>query len=107
MQETVKQADVQSKELQEKTGLVGTVSCTIDRSCLWRAMTPQVFPVELFLEAYTSMDKNVTDDAALMEAIGAEVKIVEGRTDNIKITNPIDLHLAELLLKERGLKTCG
>lgn len=75
---------------------------TLNRNILWRAFTPQVFPVDLFLDAYTRLDKNVTDDAALVESLGAEVLIVPGDVTNIKITTPMDLKLAELLLAERG-----
>ena len=46
------------------------------------------------------MGSNVTDDASLLEALGKKVKVVEGSSDNIKITNPLDLAVAELLLQK-------
>ena len=79
----------------------GCIVGTLQRSTLWAAQTPQVFPVEAFLDAYAGLDNSVTDDASLMEACGAKIRVVAGSTDNLKITNPLDLALAELLLKQR------
>lgn len=81
---------------------VGFIASTPERKNLWRALTPQVFPVDLFLEAYGSLGCKVTDDASLFEALGMQVKIVAGSDDNIKITTPKDLLMAELILKERN-----
>lgn len=79
------------------------ITKTIDRSKMWRALTPQAFPLEQFKTAYnTDVDPNIiTDDASLMEYLGYKVKIVTGNTDNLKITTPIDLKLATLILKEK------
>lgn len=81
---------------------VGCIISTPERRNLWQALTPQVFPVDLFLEAYSSLGCKVTDDASLFEALGLSVKIVAGSDDNIKITNPKDLLVADLILRERN-----
>ncbi|MGI5825301.1 MAG: 2-C-methyl-D-erythritol 4-phosphate cytidylyltransferase [Bacillota bacterium] len=103
--DTVKQVELFDNA--EKNQVRGVILHTPDRKLLWRALTPQVFPVEIFLEAYGSLGCSVTDDASLLESCGANVKIVEGSSDNIKITNPVDLAVAELLLqKKAGDKKC-
>lgn len=86
----------------QKGKVAGNILNTPDRNVLWRALTPQVFPVDVFLEAYGSMSSRVTDDASLLEMLGLNVKIVVGSDDNIKITNPKDLLIAELILEERN-----
>lgn len=74
---------------------------TIDRSSLWRAFTPQVFPIEIISKALahvTNEQIGVTDDVSAVEALGLKPKIILGRSDNIKITFPQDLVIAEVLL---------
>jgi len=81
-----------------------TVKETLDRRYLWEVQTPQVFKKELILKAYKRFGKSeVTDDASLVEKLGAKVKIVKGSYSNIKVTTPEDLILAEAIAK-RGLK---
>ena len=80
---------------------LGLVSGSLRRDLLWRALTPQVFAIEPLLEAYSTLDKDFTDDAALLAAAGKENALVWGSEENIKITTPLDLRLAELILKER------
>jgi 2-C-methyl-D-erythritol 4-phosphate cytidylyltransferase len=72
---------------------------TVPRDGLWRALTPQGFPRRLLEEAYARAgdELEATDDAALVEALGAPVVLVEGRTTNIKVTSPDDFLLAEAL----------
>lgn len=82
--------------------LVGRIAGSLERDLLWRALTPQVFAIEPLLAAYSRMNKDFTDDAALLAADGGEVAIVRGSEENIKITTPLDLKLAELILQERG-----
>ena len=82
---------------------------TIPRSGLWLAHTPQTFRTPLILEAHERAlaDGFIgTDDAALVERLGHPVAIVEDSSDNIKITTPKDLDLAEMLLN-RGSKAIG
>jgi len=80
------------------------VTATVPRKGLWLAQTPQVFRKDWLLEAYgkrASLGKDITDDAQLVEAAGHPVQIVEGSTQNIKITSKPDLLLAEAILKAR------
>lgn len=75
---------------------------TPSRKSLWQAQTPQFFQKPLLLNAYQYAQEHGfvgTDDASLVEKIGGSVVMVEGRRENFKITYPIDLQLAELLLK--------
>ena len=76
----------------------GTVERTLDRSRLWAAQTPQVFRYDLLLRAHREVAAEVTDDAAMLEALGLPVRLFEGSATNIKVTTPEDLRLAEALL---------
>jgi len=71
-----------------------------DRSTLWAAQTPQVFDADVLRRAYDG-DRGATDEAALVVAAGGTVRLIEGPSDNIKVTTPTDLRLAEALLSER------
>jgi len=73
------------------------VQQTPPRGNLWRAQTPQVFRFDIIAEAYRQAKGEVTDDASLVEQLGYRVKIYMGSYDNIKITTPDDLVLAEAL----------
>ena len=78
------------------------VRSTPDRSRLFSAQTPQVFKREVILKGYNeffSTGRNVTDDSVLVERLGHKVKVVPGSYENIKITTPRDLILAEAMLK--------
>jgi len=77
----------------------GDRSQTVDRRDLWLALTPQVFHVGLLSEAYQKHNgRPATDDAQLVERIGHDVALVPGSADNLKITYPEDLLLAEAIL---------
>ncbi len=79
------------------------VKRTLKRDSLWEIQTPQVFKKSLILEAYKRFgNREVTDDAALVEKLGAKVKIVMGSYSNIKITTPEDLAIAETILKTQS-----
>ncbi len=70
---------------------------TIDRAHLWRALTPQMFRISVLQEALDyclAHNVIVTDEASAVEAMGLGVKLVEGHSDNIKITRPEDINLA-------------
>ena len=74
---------------------------TPDRNLLWAAQTPQGFLVSKLKKAHDlaiENDWSVTDDASLYERLNWPVKIIEGNSMNIKITNPFDLKIANLLL---------
>ncbi len=77
---------------------------TIERDNLWMAQTPQVFKTELYrAAAYIAKEEGFvcTDDNSLAEHIGFEVKLVDCGTENIKITTPIDLAVAEIIMNSR------
>jgi 2-C-methyl-D-erythritol 4-phosphate cytidylyltransferase len=73
---------------------------TIDRNGLWEIQTPQVFRKGLILKAYDKFgDIDVTDDAMLVERLGAKVSVVKGSYNNIKITTPEDLIIAQAIAR--------
>lgn len=79
----------------------GRISATEDRSTLWHALTPQMFRVGLLTQALEQALADgfvVTDEASAVEHAGLRPKLVEGRADNIKVTRPEDLALAEFFL---------
>lgn len=87
-----------------KRGEEGFVYSTLDREKLWTVQTPQTFAYDIILKAYQKASEDHflgTDDAALVERLGLRVKILEGSYDNIKITTPEDLYLAENLLEQK------
>ena len=76
---------------------------TPNRSTLWSIQTPQVFDYSLIMKAHKKAKDNRyygTDDSMLMEYMGYNVKVVEGSYNNIKITTPEDLKIAEEILRE-------
>jgi len=77
------------------------VERTLKRDELWEIQTPQVFRKDLILAAYKKFkDKDVTDDAALVEKLGKKVHLVLDSYNNIKITTPEDLVIAETICKK-------
>ncbi|MCG8649420.1 MAG: 2-C-methyl-D-erythritol 4-phosphate cytidylyltransferase [Pirellulales bacterium] len=75
---------------------------TVDRRELWLALTPQVFRIELIRQAYAKhRGRAATDDAQLVERLGHDVSLVRGSSDNLKITHPEDLAVAEAILARR------
>lgn len=84
----------------------GCVSVTPDRASVWNIQTPQIFRYSLIKEAHDSIRKKkmtqITDDAMIVEQeTGSRVKLVEGSYQNIKITTPEDLLIAEAFLEHR------
>jgi 2-C-methyl-D-erythritol 4-phosphate cytidylyltransferase len=91
MTDTVKQAPDAS-----------AIERTLDRGQLWRAQTPQVFRADVLRRALSVEDEILaaaTDDAWLVERAGGRVRVVEAPADNLKVTNAVDLDVAELLLR--------
>lgn len=76
---------------------------TLDRRTIWRALTPQMFRYGMLKTALEATEGNpaVTDEASALELIGFKPKIVEGRPDNIKITRPEDLALAQFYMEQQ------
>jgi 2-C-methyl-D-erythritol 4-phosphate cytidylyltransferase len=76
------------------------IMATVDRLVLWGAQTPQVFRTEPLRSALKAADA-ATDEAMLVEAVGGTVLIHDPGIPNLKVTTPLDLRVAELLLAER------
>jgi 2-C-methyl-D-erythritol 4-phosphate cytidylyltransferase len=76
---------------------------TLDRRHIWRALTPQMFRYDLLKNALEAAEGNpaITDEASALELQGLQPKIVEGRPDNIKITRPEDLALAQFYMEHQ------
>jgi len=82
----------------------GRVKVTVDRTGLWHALTPQMFKLPLLknaLQQAAEKKLHVTDDASAMELAGYNPLLVAGHEDNIKITRPFDLELAELYMQNQ------
>ena len=88
----------------KQVGDEGHVEGTLDRSGLWAVQTPQVFRADALREALADPDSlpSASDDAMLVERRGGRVVIHSTSPDNIKVTTPSDLRVAELLLRERA-----
>ena len=85
----------------KRAGADATIEATEPRERLWRALTPQAFrygPLLRALEQARAAGVRVTDEAMAMERTGARPRLVEGREDNLKVTTPADLALAEFLV---------
>ena len=82
-----------------------TVARTLQRGRLWAVQTPQVFRRAALQRALEDASDELlaaaTDDAWLIERLGGTVRIVPSRPENMKVTTPTDLHVAELMLAER------
>ena len=82
----------------------GDITETVSREQLWRAATPQMFRLGALSAALDDARRQglaVTDDASAMELAGLMPRLVEGHGDNIKITHPADLDLAEVYLRRQ------
>jgi 2-C-methyl-D-erythritol 4-phosphate cytidylyltransferase len=82
----------------------GEVERTLDRAGLWAVQTPQAFRADALREALSDPDAlpEATDDAMLVERRGGRLLIHRAPAGNLKVTTPLDLRIAELLLRERG-----
>lgn len=82
----------------------GSITATPDRSTVWLAQTPQIFDVEQYrISAYLAVKDRFegTDDASLMEHAGFNVTVVDCGRENIKLTEPTDVLIAEAIIKKR------
>jgi 2-C-methyl-D-erythritol 4-phosphate cytidylyltransferase len=95
-------AAVPLKETVKVVDSEGVITSTPRREILWAAQTPQIFRFDLITEAHRMVNGEVTDDASLVEALGHKVKVYMGSYDNIKVTTPEDLALAETILRMRN-----
>ena len=83
----------------------GCIAATVPREALWRALTPQAFRRDVLVHALQSaraVGVAMTDEAMAIERAGGRPVLVEGREDNLKVTTPADLRLAEFLLSRRA-----
>lgn len=76
------------------------IAATVPRENLWQAQTPQMFRRGMLLEALESAPA-VTDEASAIEARGFKPRLVAADVTNLKVTYPLDLHLAEIILRDR------
>lgn len=86
------------------------IAQTQDRNYIWLAQTPQFFRADLLLSALQQaleQGLNITDEASAMEFAGFQPQLISGRSDNIKITKPEDLALAEFYLTQQALSQQG
>jgi 2-C-methyl-D-erythritol 4-phosphate cytidylyltransferase len=86
----------------------GPIDCTVPREHLWAMQTPQIARRSDLLEAFDRCPiplEQVTDDLQLLELIGRPAHLVPGEERNLKLTTPIDLRLAELLLAGDDART--
>ena len=88
----------------KQVGDEGQVERTLDRAGLWAVQTPQVFRADALRKALADPDSlpAASDDAMLVERAGGRVVVHSTSPDNIKVTTPFDLRVADLLLRERG-----
>jgi 2-C-methyl-D-erythritol 4-phosphate cytidylyltransferase len=102
--DTVKKVRVESRSPGDRDS-TRVIADTLDRSELWGAQTPQVFRTKALraaLEVGAAARDAATDEAMLIEAAGGKVLIHDAGAVNLKVTTPLDLRVAELLLAERG-----
>jgi len=86
----------------------GLVTQTLDRTGLWAAQTPQAFRSAVYRRAHEAAEScsyEATDDAALVERIGARVVVVSAPSWNLKVTTPEDIGVAEALLATRSVES--
>lgn len=91
------------KDTIKKVADAGTIVETVDRATLWHAQTPQMFRLAALrtaLQQALAAKAVITDEASAMEWVGQAPRVVEGHADNIKITRPEDLPLAEFYLQQ-------
>ena len=79
----------------------GMVVRTLERDRLRAAQTPQVFNTALLRQAHEQVHEDVTDDAAMIEMTGGSVRLFQGSSENLKVTMPLDLEIAEAILRRR------
>lgn len=92
------------RDTMKRADAAGEVTETVDRRGLWHALTPQMFRFAALREALRGAIEAgvlVTDEAQAIERTGGRPRLVEGHADNIKVTRPQDLSLAELYLRQQ------
>jgi len=96
---------VKVKDTVKQTADTDLVEATLPRNNLWLTQTPQAFAFDVLQKAYAAAANDKfygTDDASLVERIGVKVKMIDGSYENIKITTPDDLIVAEAFIKNKA-----
>lgn len=93
---------VKCKDTLKRADKDGFIEATLDREFVYNIQTPQVFDFKAIKKMHTEAKTNTfTDDCALAESFGVKIKIVDGSYDNIKITTPEDMEIAEKIIEKR------
>lgn len=98
------------KDTMKRVNADGFIENTVPRERLYHALTPQMFATSTLKSALTAalaQGIEITDEASAMQWQGESVKIVEGRSDNIKVTRPEDLNLAGVFLQAHQANNCS
>lgn len=101
VKDTIKEIDSQNPGIKDTEKKI-IVKKTLDRSIIWAIQTPQVFCFQKIMSSYKKAMADgyyATDDAALLERSGGKIRVIMGSYNNIKITTPEDIHIAEALLR--------
>ena len=90
------------RDTMKRSDQKNTISATVERDNLWHALTPQMFVNQQLINAIlaNSQSQKITDEASAFEMSGLPVMIVEGRSDNLKVTREEDLNLAAFYLSQ-------
>lgn len=102
--DTLKQSQPSASNNAQQSAVLNEISQTLNRTGIWQAQTPQMFRLGDLLTALDSAlasGLSITDEASAMEHAGFKVALYPGQRDNIKITNPEDLALAEFILSRQ------
>ena len=89
----------------DQSGRYPVIDRTLDRQRIWRAFTPQLFPLERLRQALLAAQqqgRDVTDEASAIEWLGGKPRLVMGNEDNVKVTHPADLALAAFHLQQQA-----
>ena len=100
---------MQMRDTVKRVNGEGIIKETLNREELWLAQTPQAFRRDVLLRAHQQGEADgvdATDDAFLVERLGLTVAIVQGSSDNIKVTRPEDLHMGEAIFSAKNSGTC-
>lgn len=82
----------------------GVTNKTIDRNTVRIIQTPQTFKSDVLIKAFAQDHRDTfTDEASVVESLGEKIFLIEGEYDNLKITRPVDLFLAEQILQSRAV----
>ena len=92
------------RDTMKRTNQSNQIEHTVERQNLWHALTPQMFNNQQLITAISNIDEQhlITDEASAIELAGGSVTIIEGRSDNLKVTQSEDLLLAEFYLSKLG-----